>query len=173
MERSRLRKPSRSQNEDARPGDPAFLAPNGEWYATRAQGPDPAEQSATDSELRDAMDAKASTFRFRPCTQGTTEARKRRGTCTADRPSRHRAGGDEGKSRCPPYACVPPEARFIFQLPSPPSPASSSPSKRSWACQMGLRSRPAKCGCFFKNQENKDPIIQLLLLFSMCCRRQY
>jgi hypothetical protein len=27
MERSRLRKPSLSQNEDARPGDPAFLAP--------------------------------------------------------------------------------------------------------------------------------------------------
>ena len=26
MERSRLRKPSLSQNEDARPGDPAFLA---------------------------------------------------------------------------------------------------------------------------------------------------
>ena len=28
MERSRLRKPSLSQNEDARPGDPAFLAPS-------------------------------------------------------------------------------------------------------------------------------------------------
>src|SRR5216684_3958726 len=27
MERSRLRKPSLSQNEDARPGDPVFLAP--------------------------------------------------------------------------------------------------------------------------------------------------
>jgi hypothetical protein len=27
MERSRLRKPSLSQNKDARPGDPMFLAP--------------------------------------------------------------------------------------------------------------------------------------------------
>ena len=41
MERARLRKPSLSQTEDARPGDPAFLAPTAKSTPPERQHPIP------------------------------------------------------------------------------------------------------------------------------------
>lgn len=68
---------------------------------------------------------------------------------------------------------VPPEARYFSPPPSPPTPPSCSPSKSSWAGQTGLRSRRAKYSRLFRIKRIQDPIILLLLLLSMCCRRQY
>jgi hypothetical protein len=102
------------------------------WY-----GPDFVEQSATDSVLRDAMDGKGSTFRFRPCGQERWKRGMRRGRSTTGRPPRHRvAGENERKTQVYGVRVCPAEARFTFLPPSPQSPPSSSPSKTSWATAL-------------------------------------
>jgi hypothetical protein len=67
---------------------------NGSPHCNGKMGTNIAEQSA--AKFSGVMDEQGSTFRFRPCTQGTTEAMKRRERAPQVGPPRHRAGGDEG-----------------------------------------------------------------------------
>jgi hypothetical protein len=101
--------------------------------------------SVAQSEIRMRRMRRRSLFKFSLAVGNDGNPGMRGGQLRAGRPPRHRvAGRNERKTQGTAYGVCAPEARFIFPSLSPPSPPSSSSSKRSWAGQTGLRSRRAK-----------------------------
>ena len=106
--------------------------------------------------------AKAATFQIRPCGQERWKRGMRRDSSAQ---VGHRdtvlLKGNESKTQAHGVRGFLPEARFIFSSPSPQSPPSSSPSKRSWGGQdgpVGLRCQRfhSRISCVRSREHNKQ-----------------